>query len=180
MAKYFQAQHESEKLRLNLEQAETELALLRDESKANADAALQRKAFHAQLSLHPQLKEENENLRRENRLLIETAENSQVLLEKVKSLEMDLARALHEVAEGDKVKQDLVELKKKMRQWERAGLQLLSSEERLAIGEMPLSVDTFAQKAAHWQHEMAVNTEEIGILKSRFVLNIRFLTFYFF
>ena len=130
-------------MRLNLEHAETELTLLRDESKANADTSLQRKAFHAQLSLHPQLKEENENLRRENRLLIETAENSQVLLEKVKSLEMDLARALHEVAEGDKVKQDLVELKKKMRQWERAGLQLLSSEERLAIGEMPLSVETF-------------------------------------
>lgn len=89
------------------------------------------------------------------------------MLEKVKNLEGDLARALNEAAEGEKFKQDLVELRKKVRQWERVGLQLLTAEERLAIGETPLSVETFAQKAAHWQHEMAINTEEIGILKSR-------------
>ena len=113
------------------------------------------------------LKEENENLRRENRLLIETAENSQVLLEKVKNLESDLARALHDAAMGEKFKQDLVELNKKVRQWERVGLQLLNAQERLAIGDKPLSIEMFEQKAAHWQHEMAINTEEIGILKSR-------------
>jgi hypothetical protein len=93
------------KLRLELDQTKFELARYKDESRSNADATLQRKALHAQLSMYPQLLEENETLRRENKLLIETAENSEVLVEKVKNLEADLDRALHEAAQGAKAKQ---------------------------------------------------------------------------
>jgi N-glycosylase/DNA lyase len=55
------------------------------------------------MARYPHLLEENEALKRENKLLRETAENSEVLCEKVESLGYDLARALSEAAEGDKV-----------------------------------------------------------------------------
>jgi hypothetical protein len=76
-----------------------ELSLLKDEVRANAEATLQRKALQSQLARYPQLLEENETLRRENQLLVETAENSQVLKEKVESLERDLTKALYEAAQ---------------------------------------------------------------------------------
>ncbi len=76
-----------------------ELSLLKDEVRANAEATLQRKALQSQLARYPQLLEENETLRRENQLLVETAENSQVLKEKVESLERDLTKARYEAAQ---------------------------------------------------------------------------------
>ena len=79
----FQTRRETETLRLELDRSNFELARLRDEASANCDATIQRRALHAQMARYPQLLEENEALKRENQLLVETAENSQVLREQV-------------------------------------------------------------------------------------------------
>jgi hypothetical protein len=78
-----QARIETESLRLDLDRCNFELARLRDEANADCDAGVQRKALHAQMARYPELLEENEALKRENHLLVETAENSQVLREQV-------------------------------------------------------------------------------------------------
>lgn len=95
----FQAKKEAESLRIELDRTKTELSRLNDEVRANAEATLQRKALQSQLTRYPQLIEENETLRRENQLLIETAENSQVLKEQVESLQQDLTKARYEAAQ---------------------------------------------------------------------------------
>jgi hypothetical protein len=96
---FFQAKKEAESLRIELDRTKTELSRLNDEVRANADATLQRKALQSQLTRYPQLIEENDKLRRENQLLIETAENSQVLKEQVESLQQDLSKARYEAAQ---------------------------------------------------------------------------------
>jgi len=161
------AKQESGSLRLDLDRANFELSRLQEESRSNADSSLQRKALHAHLSNYPALLEENEHLKRQNEHLVQTAENAQVLLEQIENLEEDLAKARGEASDAEEAKQNLIETSRKLREWENASLQLLTPQERLAVGDSAIGIDLFKQKLAHCQQEMITSAEEIHSLKAR-------------
>lgn len=89
------------------------------------------------------------------------------LVFQIENLEEDLAKSRKEAAEGEQAKQTLVETSKKLREWENASLQLLTPQERLAVGESPIGIDMFRQKVAYCQQEMITCAEEIHSLKAR-------------
>ena len=64
-------------------------------------------------------------------------------------------------------RQDLVHADKRIRQWEIACLQLLTPQERLAIGDQAVGIDLFVQKVAHCQQDRLMCAEEINSLKAR-------------
>ena len=89
------------------------------------------------------------------------------LLFQADSLDRELSKAQHAAAEGDKARQDLTHLTKRLRQWESACLQLLTPQERLAVGEDSIGIELFNQKVAHCQQDRVMYTDEINSLKAR-------------
>lgn len=167
VSKYEEERKEAKKVKLELMNLKLELEHLKEDSLANANASMQSRAMHGKLYRYPQLLEENEALKRENKLLVETAQNTEVLNEQVASLTQDLSRAQDEAAEGKKAQQDLIQAKKRIHQWEMACLQLLTPQERLAVGNEYVGLDVFIQKVAHLQQDRVMCLDEIQTMQQR-------------
>ena len=57
---------------------------------------------------------------------------------------------------------------RKLHEWEIVSLQLLTPQERLAVGEEAIGIEMFRQKVAHCQQEMITCAGEIQSLKVRY------------
>lgn len=159
-------QQQLEEAQLRLQKAEHEVGRLEGELQQNEDAVIQRKAMSQQLARYPQMVKDLDALRLENSLLKETAENVELLKERVASLEKELASASAQAETGRRAQSDLEVSRRAVEQWEQAVLRLLSAEEAAAVGAA-VGPAVMEQKVAEWQRKELVLTQEVEELKAR-------------
>ena len=159
--------------KVELEQAKSELVMakneiqrLQRELQRNEDATIERQADRQKLSQHSKLVFENDNLKRENKLLNDTAENCALLKQKADDLELKLQKAESDAQDGLLAKEKINYMNSQISKWKQLGLDLLTNEEKCRIDERNIGVEILRQKVAEFQHKDLSNQIEIKTLQS--------------
>jgi len=109
---------------------------------------------------------ENDSLKRENKLLSDTAENCALLKQKADDLELKLKKAESDATNGMLAKEKISYMNSQISKWKQLGLELLTEEEKSRIDERSIGVDILRQKVAEFQQKDLSNQIEIKTLQA--------------
>ena len=162
---------ELEKAQSDLLLAKNEIQSLQRELKQNEDATIERKAMRQRLDEYPRLVSENDSLKRQNKLLIDTADNSALLKTKVDDLEVKLNKAEIDARDGMLAKEKLHHYIGQIERWRQLSLELLNEEEKAVIDAHGIGVDVLRQKIAEFQRkemstQVDIKTLEVKVAES--------------
>ena len=142
---------------------------LKNELEQNEDASKLRKVMKDQLAKYPDLVRQNEVLRKENKLLNETAENSELLKEEIGNLKRRLEVSEVSAEKGLKAESDLVQAQKKLNSWEGLCEKLMSEDEKANHGSGSLEILSY--KIGEMQRQDLTLQEKVLDLKKSLSLN---------
>ena len=162
---------ELEKAQSDLLLAKNEIHSLQRELKQNEDATIERKAMRQRLDEYPRLVSENDSLKRRNKLLIDTADNSALLKTKVDDLEVKLNKAEIDARDGMLAKEKLHHYIGQIERWRQLSLELLNEDEKAVIDAQSIGVDVLRQKIAEFQRkemssQVDIKTLEVKVAES--------------
>ena len=162
---------ELEKAQSDLLLAKNEIHSLQRELKQNEDATIERKAMRQRLDEYPRLVSENDSLKRQNKLLIDTADNSALLKTKVDDLEVKLNKADIDARDGMLAKEKLHHYIGQIERWRQLSLELLNEDEKAVIDAQSIGVDVLRQKIAEFQRkemssQVDIKTLEVKVAES--------------
>ena len=167
---------ELEKAQSDLLLAKNEIQSLQRELKQNEDATIERKAMRQRLDEYPRLVSENDSLKRRNKLLIDTADNSALLKTKVDDLEVKLNKAEIDARDGMLAKEKLHHYIGQIERWRQLSLELLNEEEKAVIDAHGIGVDVLRQKIAEFQRKEMSNQVDIKTLEVKVAESDRLTT----
>ena len=167
---------ELEKAQSDLLLAKNEIQSLQRELKQNEDATIERKAMRQRLDEYPRLVSENDSLKRQNKLLIDTADNSALLKTKVDDLEVKLNKAEIDARDGMLAKEKLHHYIGQIERWRQLSLELLNEEEKAVIDAHGIGVDVLRQKIAEFQRKEMSNQVDIKTLEVKVAESDRLTT----
>ena len=167
---------ELEKAQSDLLLAKNEIQSLQRELKQNEDATIERKAMRQRLDEYPRLVSENDSLKRQNKLLIDTADNSALLKTKVDDLEVRLNKAEIDARDGMLAKEKLHHYIGQIERWRQLSLELLNEEEKAVIDAHGIGVDVLRQKIAEFQRKEMSNQVDIKTLEVKVAESDRLTT----
>ena len=167
---------ELEKAQSDLLLAKNEIQSLQRELKQNEDATIERKAMRQRLDEYPRLVAENDSLKRRNKLLIDTADNSALLKTKVDDLEVKLNKAEIDARDGMLAKEKLHHYIGQIERWRQLSLELLNEEEKAVIDAHGIGVDVLRQKIAEFQRKEMSNQVDIKTLEVKVAESDRLTT----
>ena len=167
---------ELEKAQSDLLLAKNEIQSLQRELKQNEDATIERKAMRQRLDEYPRLVSENDSLKRRNKLLIDTADNSALLKTKVDDLEVKLNKAEIDARDGMLAKEKLHHYIGQIERWRQLSLELLNEEEKAVIDAHGIGVDVLRQKIAEFQRKEMSNQVNIKTLEVKVAESDRLTT----
>ena len=167
---------ELEKAQSDLLLAKNEIQSLQRELKQNEDATIERKAMRQRLDEYPRLVSENDSLKRQNKLLIDTADNSALLKTKVDDLEVKLNKAEIDARDGMLAKEKLHHYIGQIERWRQLSLELLNEEEKAVIDAHGIGVDVLRQKIAEFQRKEMSNQVNIKTLEVKVAESDRLTT----
>ena len=167
---------ELEKAQSDLLLAKNEIQSLQRELKQNEDATIERKAMRQRLDEYPRLVAENDSLKRRNKLLIDTADNSALLKTKVDDLEVKLNKAEIDARDGMLAKEKLHHYIGQIERWRQISLELLNEEEKAVIDAHGIGVDVLRQKIAEFQRKEMSNQVDIKTLEVKVAESDRLTT----
>ena len=167
---------ELEKAQSDLLLAKNEIQSLQRELKQNEDATIERKAMRKRLDEYPRLVSENDSLKRRNKLLIDTADNSALLKTKVDDLEVKLNKAEIDARDGMLAKEKLHHYIGQIERWRQLSLELLNEEEKAVIDAHGIGVDVLRQKIAEFQRKEMSNQVDIKTLEVKVAESDRLTT----
>ena len=167
---------ELEKAQSDLLLAKNEIQSLQRELKQNEDATIERKAMRQRLDEYPRLVSENDSLKRQNKLLIDTADNSALLKTKVDDLEVKLNKADIDARDGMLAKEKLHHYIGQIERWRQLSLELLNEEEKAVIDAHGIGVDVLRQKIAEFQRKEMSNQVDIKTLEVKVAESDRLTT----
>ena len=145
---------------LRAKAAEMEAERAQSELRSNKEAVVERNAMKDRLNRYPTIVRENEALQKENKLLRDTADNVELLKEQNAHLVGELERSEAAASEGLRVKHELTQAQRQLRQWETICLRVLTDEERGALLESRPSADLMSQKIGQMQRvELAMREQ---------------------
>ena len=156
---------ELEKAQSDLLLAKNEIHSLQRELKQNEDATIERKAMRQRLDEYPRLVSENDSLKRQNKLLIDTADNSALLKTKVDDLELKLNKADIDARDGMLAKEKLHHYIGQIERWRQLSLELLNEDEKAVIDAQSIGVDVLRQKIAEFQRKEMSSQVDIKTLE---------------
>ena len=156
---------ELEKAQSDLLLAKNEIHSLQRELKQNEDATIERKAMRQRLDEYPRLVSENDSLKRRNKLLIDTADNSALLKTKVDDLEVKLNKAEIDARDGMLAKEKLHHYIGQIERWRQLSLELLNEDEKAVIDAQSIGVDVLRQKIAEFQRKEMSSQVDIKTLE---------------
>ena len=162
---------ELEKVQSELMIAKSEIQRLENELQQNDDAVIERKAMRHRLDQYPQLVEENENLRKQNKLLFDTADNCALLKTKAEDLELQLNKAVADAENNLAAKEKLVHISAQIKHWKELALQMLTAEERASIGDENVGVEVLRQKIAEFQQKEISTQVEMKTFETKIAAN---------
>ena len=157
---------ELDKAKSELVIAKNEIQRLQRELQRNEDATIERQADRQKLSQHSKLIFENDNLKRENKLLNDTAENCALLKQKADDLELKLKKAESDAQDGMLAKEKINYMNSQISKWKQLCLDLLTEEEKSRIDERNVGVEILRQKVAGFQQKDLSNQIEIKTLQA--------------
>ena len=158
---------ELEKVQSELLLANNEIERLKRELTKNEDAIVERKAMRHRLDQYPKLVVENDNLKRENKLLIDTADNYALLKAKAEDLQIKLEKAETESEAGKLAKEKVQYVNNQIKRWQDLCLELLTLDEKAMIDEQNIGVDVLRQKIADFQRKEFSSRIEIKTLETK-------------
>ena len=158
---------ELDKTKSELVIAKNEIQRLLRELQRNEDAVIERQADRQRLSQHSKLVYENDNLKRENKLLSDTAENCALLKTKADDLEQKLRRAESDAQDGLLAKEKINYMTGQISKWKQSCVDLLTEEEKSRIDERSVGVDILRQKIAEFQQKDLSNQIQIKTLQNQ-------------
>ena len=167
---------ELEKAQSDLLLAKNEIQSLQRELKQNEDATIERKAMRQRLDDYPRLVSENDSLKRQNKLLIDTADNSALLKTKVDDLEVKLNKADIDARDGMLAKEQLHHYIGQIERWRQLSLELLNEEEKAMIDVQSIGVDVLRQKIAEFQRKEISDQVDIKTLEAKVAESDRLTT----
>lgn len=166
------AQASNDKIELDRAQSDLTIAKnkiqrLERELQQNEDAVTERKVMRHRLDQYPKIVIENEALKKENKLLSDTADNCALLKTKAEDMELKLSKAEAYAQEGTLAKEKLHYIQGQIKRWQEACLELLNSDEKRTIDERNIGVDILKQKIAEFQHKEISSVMENKTLECR-------------
>ena len=160
--------------KIELEKAQSDLVIIKNEIhrlerelQQNEDATIERKAMRHRLDQYPKLTLENDKLKRENKLLCDTAENYALLKTKTEDLSIRLNKAETDAEEGKLAKEKLHYINNQINRWQDLCVELLTTDEKKIIEKRNIGVDILRQKIADFQQKEMSNSVEIRTLEGK-------------
>ncbi len=109
--------------------AKREAMTMREKTQREEEAEVERKAMRDQLTQFPKLERENDRLKKENRLLVETGKNAALLEEEVAGLKVKLDKSEGRVERAELAGREVAKLQMKADEWEATCTRLLGRED---------------------------------------------------
>ena len=158
-------QKELEKAKGDLGIAQQEIKRLESELKTVEEDKIQQRIMKKKLDNYARMEKSMSTLKNENKLLNDTADNSQLLKEQIEDLKERLTKSEECLAESRQKQESLFFAERQLNQWKSICYRLLSTSERSKYGN-DFGPDILSAKISDLQQELLAKSDEIEVEKS--------------
>merc|ERR1719266_2500141 len=149
-----------EKIQGELDNARQEIKKLECDLKLSEEDRMQHRLMKGKLDNYNRMEKTIESLRIENKLLNDTADNSQLLKEQVTDLKQKLSKAEMSLDESRQKQESLFFAERQLKQWKGLCYRLLTTAERSEFGN-DFGPDILGSKISALQQDILAKVDEI-------------------